>query len=68
MRKILINIYVFYFGKKDDNSLVFIDVTSNEAGLYICSVLKNSSSDEQPSYQPHIQAQIKVKTRPGNLY
>ncbi|XP_070493479.1 contactin-1 isoform X4 [Chironomus tepperi] len=49
----------------DDNSLVFIDVTSNEAGLYICSVLKNSSSDTQTSYQPHMQAQIKVKTRPG---
>ncbi|KAL7033170.1 hypothetical protein ACKWTF_007495 [Chironomus riparius] len=49
----------------EDNSLVFIDVTTNEAGLYVCSVLTNSSSDIEPLYQPHMQVQIKVKTKPG---
>ncbi|KAG5680531.1 hypothetical protein PVAND_010036 [Polypedilum vanderplanki] len=47
----------------DENSLVFIEITSNDTGLYKCSILKNSSSQ---SYQEEIvHARVKVKTRPS---
>ncbi|CRK97316.1 CLUMA_CG010710, isoform A [Clunio marinus] len=47
-----------------DNSLMLIDVTSDDAGLYICSVLKNSS-DSDDSYQEYAYTYVRVKTRPG---
>lgn len=49
---------------------MLIDVTSNDAGLYICSILKNSS-DTSEAYHlkwiPEVHAHVKVKTRPGVL-
>jgi hypothetical protein len=49
---------------QDENFLMIIDVTSNDAGLYTCSLMKNTS-DATESYQDHLQAYLRVKTRPG---
>lgn len=44
---------------------MIIDVTSGDAGLYICSLMKNSS-DASESYQEKIHAYVRVRTRPGD--
>lgn len=47
---------------------MLINITSNDAGLYICSILKNSSSDTmetEMAYQQQLHVQVKVKTKPG---
>lgn len=49
---------------QDENFLMIIDVTSDDAGLYICSLMKNSS-DSSESYQEHLHAYVRVRTRPG---
>lgn len=45
---------------------MIIDVTSDDSGLYICSLMKNSS-DSTESYQEHIHAYVRVRTRPGDI-
>ena len=49
---------------QDDSFLMIIDVASGDSGLYICSLLKNSS-DSSESYQEHLHAYVRVRTRPG---
>lgn len=47
---------------------MLIDVTSNDAGLYICSILKNSSDTSyQLQWAPELYANLKVKSRPGEI-
>lgn len=42
---------------------MIIDVTPDDAGLYICSVLRNTSNYE--SYQDYLHASVRVRTKPG---
>lgn len=43
---------------------MLIDVTSDDAGLYTCSVLKNYTDSE--SYQDYVYVHVRVRTRPGD--
>lgn len=52
------------YSPQDDTFLVLINITSDDAGLYICSVLPNST-DTESSYQEQVHAQVRVRTKPG---
>lgn len=43
---------------------MLFDVTSDDAGLYICSVLSNSTEPE--TYQEYVYAHLRVRTKPGD--
>lgn len=43
---------------------MLFDVTSDDSGLYICSVLSNSTDSE--SYQEYVYAHVRVRTKPGD--
>lgn len=51
---------------------MLIDITSDDAGLYICSVLQNTSdSDSEPyqmQYREYVHAHVRVRTKPGEIY
>jgi ribosomal protein S16 len=49
---------------QDDSFLTLINITSEDAGLYICSVLTNFT-DTESSYQELVHAQVRVRTKPG---
>lgn len=56
--------FLNFINYQEDTFLMLLDVTSDDAGLYTCSVLQNTSDTE--SYHDYVRAYVRVRTKPGD--